>query len=149
MKRALPEKSEQIPSKWKNVTLPDPSATPSSNQVILAIGDTDHSPKSPSFVQVTDEIYFMAFNILSAKALQGIGPRTVLAPLISQTFDAVELGCFLKKSRFQGILQIMMPEMPNSKIVERELKAAIPDLALAFTFPEEQSGSAIIAGNLL
>ena len=149
MKKALPAASEQNPSKWRNVTLLDPSATPPSNQVILAIGDTDHSPKSPSFVQVTDEIYFMTFNILSAKALHGIGPRIVLAPLISQTFDALELGAFLKKSRFDGTLQIMMPKMPNPKIVERELKAAIPDLALAFSFSENQCGPAIIAGSPL
>lgn len=66
----------------------------------------------------------VTFSDLGKVALGPTGPDTVLAPLFSDDFDALDLLDRLCALQFHGTVQILAPSLPNRQIVLHELQSA-------------------------
>lgn len=80
----------------------------------------------PAFDTVTN----MRYSALSPAAFKQIAPDTVVAPLLTKDFDAVELAEYMATLRFQGLLIIVSDVLPNVSIVKREVSRTAPDLTM-------------------
>ncbi|KGK79811.1 hypothetical protein PM03_03785 [Thalassobacter stenotrophicus] len=75
-----------------------------------------------------DQIEHLSFRDLSPELIADRGADTVLAPLLTKTFDAVELAEYLATQAFEGMLIIASEVLPNAKLVQREIARSAPGL---------------------
>ena len=75
-----------------------------------------------------DHIEHLSFRDLSLEKLQQMGADTVLAPLLTKTFDAIDLAEYLASQSFDGLLIIATEGLPNAKLVQREIARSAPGL---------------------
>jgi len=75
-----------------------------------------------------DHIENLSFRDLSPERLKKQGVDTVVAPLLTRTFDAVELAEYLAAHAFGGLLIIASEVLPNAKLVQREIARSAPGL---------------------
>ena len=75
-----------------------------------------------------DQIEHLSFRDLSPELIGDRGVDTVLAPLLTKTFDAVELAEYLATQAFEGMLIIASEVLPNAKLVQREIARSAPGL---------------------
>ncbi len=70
------------------------------------------------------EMRGIRFCDLGRAGLGPSGPETVLAPLFSDEFDALDLLERLAALKFRGVVMVVAPRLPNRLIVLRELQSA-------------------------
>ena len=75
-----------------------------------------------------DQIEHLSFRDLSPELIADSGADTVLAPLLTKTFDAVELAEYLSTQAFEGLLIVACDVLPNAKLVQREIARSAPGL---------------------
>lgn len=75
-----------------------------------------------------DQIEQLSYQELSPERLLQTREDTVLAPLLTKTFDAIELAEYLATQNFEGLLIITSDALPNVTLVQREIKLAAPGL---------------------
>lgn len=80
----------------------------------------------PSF----DHVANISYSDLSPTEFMRFEPDTVVAPLLTKDFDAVELAEYLSKLEFKGLFIIVSDVLPNVSIVKREVSRTAPGLTL-------------------
>ena len=75
-----------------------------------------------------DQVEHHSFRDLSPEVIADGRADTVLAPLLTKTFDAVELAEYLATQAFDGMLIIASEALPNVKLVQREIARSAPGL---------------------
>ncbi|WP_425090320.1 hypothetical protein [Tropicimonas sp. S265A] len=68
-------------------------------------------------------------------------PEVVLTPLVSATFDAVEVAEALWCAGFTGELIVMAGPLPRPKLVESELRAVAPGVTLTLNVPSKAAAA--------
>jgi len=68
---------------------------------------------------------------LDAALLAELSPDTVIGPLIGRDCDALMLIAQLRALDFRGRIVILSPILPNSTMVERELRVAAGSISIA------------------
>lgn len=59
---------------------------------------------------------------LDAALMKSLRPDRVICPLFTAEFDALTVATQLRKLEFQGTLVVVAPDLPNPRMVERELR---------------------------
>lgn len=59
---------------------------------------------------------------IDAALLKSLRPERVICPLFTADFDALVVAAQLRKLDFQGTLYVVAPDLPNPRMVERELR---------------------------
>lgn len=77
-----------------------------------------------------DTVTHMPYSDLSPTAFMRVAPDTVVAPLLTKDFDAVELAEYLATLNFEGLLIIVSDVLPNVSIVKREVSRTAPGLTM-------------------
>ena len=59
---------------------------------------------------------------VDAVLLATVGAARVICPLVAEDFDAVAVAVRLAKLGFGGTLYVLAPDLPNPRMVEREIR---------------------------
>lgn len=59
---------------------------------------------------------------ITADLLAAIAPEKVICPLFSDDYDALVVAQILTKLGFGGTLVVVAPDLPNPRMVEREIR---------------------------
>lgn len=97
---------------------------------ILVIGGVQPGVFSPDVTQTE-----LSYADLTARMLSTILPDLIILPLFGAGFDAIEALGRLHRLGYQGEVLVRTPELPNIKIVERELTALAPTMHVRLTGP--------------
>ncbi|MGH1369120.1 MAG: hypothetical protein ACRBCL_10935 [Maritimibacter sp.] len=100
-----------------------------SGLVFLAVGDPRRLPDG---VTEGDEglrgVHFVGIDRVSAKTLEVIAPDIVLSPMVSTSFDCLELAERLDRIGYSGRFRIVVDHLPRPDLIRREIVAAFPSL---------------------
>lgn len=95
---------------------------------VLAIGDPkDWGGIFDSFPDARDMPYLNYQNI-TEKALNHYRPHSVYSPVFSDSYDCIDLAVLLEKLAFKGLYRAFGTDLPNPKLIEREVHQTCPRL---------------------
>ncbi|MCU0801628.1 MAG: hypothetical protein MUD11_07610 [Rhodobacteraceae bacterium] len=77
----------------------------------------------------------LPFSHVSAQVLGKVLPELVILPLFGTGFDAIEALGLLERLGYRGAVLVRTPNLPNARLVERELAAVAPGLTVRLTGP--------------
>jgi hypothetical protein len=97
---------------------------------VLVIGGGD-TGRVPADAQVTT----LPYARINARTVSEVLPDVVIMPLFGPGFDAIEALGQLERFGFRGEVVVQGPNLPNSRIVERELAAVAPQLKVRLLGP--------------
>lgn len=98
---------------------------------VLAIGRVEHWVAELGEVPQDDEISFLELSALTEGALATLEPALVLSPVFTPMFDCVEVATRLVQAKYTGPYRAMGLRLPKPQMVQREVRAACPDLDFA------------------
>ncbi len=99
-------------------------------RTILLISGADPGPQQPDVTLVT-----LPYAQINARTISTVLPDLVIMPLFGPGFDAIDALAQLDRFGFRGEVMVRTPHLPNSRIVERELAAVVPNLRVRLTGP--------------
>lgn len=70
---------------------------------------------------------------LSTELLQRIQPSVVVAPLMTPTWDILDLSALLARAGYAGRLVIQSPPLPRPELIRHEIRALYPSLGVDFS----------------
>ncbi|NBE08358.1 hypothetical protein [Paragemmobacter ruber] len=82
-------------------------------QVTLALG-LEVPPAGAEVIARPEEI--------DAALLARVQPERVLCPMIGPDYDALSVATLLRSLDFAGVLVVVAPDLPNPRMVEREIR---------------------------
>jgi len=59
---------------------------------------------------------------IDAALLARVQPKKVICPMIGEDYDALIVATHLRGLNFEGTLVVVAPELPNPRMVEREIR---------------------------
>ncbi|WP_143593891.1 hypothetical protein [Thioclava sp. F36-7] len=84
-------------------------------------------------------IQVLQYDQITAKNLVKLRPELVLAPLLTERFDILDLAKRLEEFGFTGKLRAYSRPLPNIAAIRQEVRAAHPQLDFdIFTLPTDQ-----------
>ena len=87
-----------------------------------------------------DTVADIRYSDLSPAEFMRLEPDTIVAPLLTKGFDAVELAEYLATLDFRGLLIVVSDVLPNVSIVKREVSRTAPRLMLELYELHGESG---------
>jgi len=87
----------------------------------LVVGMQSHAVPCHHPVFERAQCVQIAFTALSRTLRNGPEAQLVVAPLMAQKFDAMDVAVALKKAQFLGSLVVIAPDLPNPLMVLREI----------------------------
>jgi hypothetical protein len=99
-------------------------------RIVLVIGDAHPGPLPAEVTQIN-----MPYGQLNAHTISKTLPDLVILPLFGPGFDAIDALAQLERFGYRGDVLVRTPALPNSRIVERELAAVVPQLRVRVTGP--------------
>ena len=122
---------------------PEPGgATPSRGRRVAGAGRTKEKPVSdapiPSVVIAVGNVRVPGADVIAVAGPEGLdavllatlGAECVVCPLFDADFDAMAVATRLATLGFQGRLQVIAPELPNPRMVEREIRSQAGGITL-------------------
>jgi len=103
--------------------------------ITLLIGFYD----APTFSTASNEnsqkrhLTIRQFMTLEQTIFDGMSPRLVLSPLISNGYDALEFATRLHTLGFRGRYRALVDELPDTTIINREIRRAAPSIKFGVT----------------
>lgn len=83
-------------------------------------------------------ISVMRYEALTRKAIAALQTEVILAPLLTDTFDILDLAIRLEEAEFTGALRAYSTYLPNLRGICREVRADHPTLDFdIFEIPED------------
>lgn len=104
-----------------------PPAQTQASPRLLAVGDL-FPPDMAGAGDTARDITYLAFEEVTAEALDRLRPDIVLSPLVSPGFDCFDLAGVLVGAGFRGLYRAVAPEVPNPGLVRREIADLFPGL---------------------
>jgi hypothetical protein len=99
-------------------------------RTVLLIGGAEAGALPPDVTVVA-----LPYARVTASIIVEVRPDLVIMPLFGPGFDAIEALTQLERFGFRGEIIVRGPNLPNSRIVERELAAVVPNLKVRLTGP--------------
>lgn len=96
---------------------------------LLIIGQHDDAPLKNLPLSRCVPIYTL-FSMIDRRLLNDVQPVAVLAPLITASYDILDVAMLLDSHGFRGTLFIQSKPLPRADLVMRELTALCPSLTL-------------------
>jgi hypothetical protein len=73
-------------------------------------------------------LHYVSYDELTTTLLDQLSPDIVLAPLLGQGFDALDLAVMLADYGYKGRFRALCPKLPNPNLVLAEVKSLCPDI---------------------
>jgi hypothetical protein len=93
-----------------------------SGAVVIAVGNVR--------VPGADVVAVAGPEAIDAMLLSSLGADCVVCPLFDAEFDAMAVAARLEALGYVGRLQIIAPELPNPRMVEREIRSQARSIKL-------------------
>jgi hypothetical protein len=95
---------------------------------ILAIGDVEEWEKAGNSLPSNNKVVFAEFQEVTDVLLATIKPAIIISPLLTRSFDCIDLAQHLQSLGYKGQYRAMAATLPNPTIVRREIKTLCPDI---------------------
>jgi hypothetical protein len=96
--------------------------------VALTIGDTKTWLEQGKVIAAEHRVIYLDFNEVTPEMVLAIGPAVVMSPMLSNSFDCIDLACILQDAGFKGKYRALSRAIPNPKLVRREINDICPGL---------------------
>lgn len=88
---------------------------------VLAVGDPQEW-KQRGCSLPTDGIVFLSFYEVTQETMDHLRPGLVVSPVLSHTFDCVDLAIQLHRVGFSGEYRALATGLPKPELIEREVR---------------------------
>jgi hypothetical protein len=78
------------------------------------------------------ELKVVRYAEIGRELLHEAQPDVVIAPLMTQGFDVLDLACVLNDCGYRGALRAIAPKLPDPHLIRREVIAICPKLDFDF-----------------
>ncbi len=102
------------------------------HHTILAVGEVAKTHQNLLTLPCNTLISYAEINDISAEFITDCAPDIVFSSLVCRHFDFLDLAQALHSAKFNGILKIVTPKLPNPTIVIAEARAMCPSLKIEF-----------------
>jgi hypothetical protein len=90
-------------------------------------------PGSPvAFAQLQD---------VGAELIDTLRPDIILTPLLSASFDCIDLAIILSALNYRGSFRVLCPLIPSPELIRREIRALCPELEFELIFVPAPEGA--------
>lgn len=93
-----------------------------------------NAPEAARYVATDSEtarsVVYADMRSLNSSMMAQIAPQAIIAPLIGEHWDIVDLGERLRACGYQGDLYALTPPLPRAELVIREVNAVCPALTV-------------------
>lgn len=96
--------------------------------VILAVGELIEWHRSGRTAPCDESVAFAEFHEVTGALLNTVAPRYVLSPLLSRSFDCIDLAQLLVQEGYRGRYRAVATRLPDPGIIRREIRALCPEL---------------------
>ncbi len=100
----------------------------SEKPTIIAIGDVDQWRQNFGGKQGHKDLHFSDLASICAETLHMIKPDLVVSPVVTPSFDCIDVGALLASSGFRGSYRALSANLPNPSIIRREVRNYFPRL---------------------
>ena len=105
-----------------------------SRPVILAVGEVATWRAAGKALPMDSQIAYADFSSIDSDLLKTLVPDIVLSPLLSRSFDCMDLAQVLDQSGFRGRFRVFTTKLPSPSVIIGEVKAICPNLDFDFIF---------------
>ena len=95
---------------------------------MLAVGDVALWRDAGHPLPADTNIKFADLSEIDGAYLTQMQPDIVVAPLVTSSFDCVDLAARLSEANFEGRFRILTAFLPNPAMVHREMSTQFPNL---------------------
>ena len=95
---------------------------------ILAVGDSEEWLRQGNSQLNKGAILFVSIEDVTAPLLDRLCPTVVISPALAHRFDCIDLAQILHGIGFKGRYRAVSAELPDPKMVEREIGHLCPGL---------------------
>lgn len=107
--------------------------------VTLIVGDAAAWISAGRSLPDDPSLHFVSYEEMSRRVLETVSPDIVLAPLLGQGFDALDLAVMLESFQFQGRFRALCPELPNPTLVMTEIQLLCPTVDFDLFIVDERN----------
>lgn len=107
---------------------PDQTERNGVETVILTVGEVTRWLEEGEVLPQHAQLAFADIWDVTPQLLTSLSPALVLAPLLSRSFDCVDLAARLYDAHYQGRYRIMAPQLPKPDLVLAEIRSLFPGL---------------------
>jgi len=111
--------------------------------IVLVIGDIKDWIERDNLVASDHKLLHVDFSDITPEMIMAIGPRTIMSPLLAMKFDCIDLACILQEAGFQGQYRALSRQIPNPKLVRREIHGICPEVDFDLIFVEDSADASI------
>jgi hypothetical protein len=107
---------------------------PEQRETIMVVAPADATSvmiAGPTQEQRDSVMIQVTFETLSRAMMDTIAPKTVIAPLITDAFDILDLAELLTDFGFRGELVAVTRPLPRKELILREVRAINPSLTIS------------------
>ena len=101
---------------------------------ILAVGEAGNWPSAGQDAMRQYQIGFAEFRHVTAELLSTLKPDIVVAPLLCETFDCLDLAQTLHTHGFAGRFRVIAPAIPAPWIISTEIETMCPSMNFSLSF---------------
>lgn len=112
--------------------------------LVLMVGEPQSLDTLDTYFPKRTGDFFIEFADLTPELLRSIGPMSVIAPVLTDNFDCLNLAELLTMSGYQGMLHIIARGMPRPNMIKRELHTLYPSLDLDVLRPDDDIAPTIL-----
>ncbi len=94
----------------------------------LIIGDIDRWSASGRQTASFDQFAFTSFTALDAELLRSFDPQIILSPLVSDSFDVLDIAERLQALGFTGCYRVIAVQAAFLDVVHEDVARTAPDL---------------------
>jgi len=108
--------------------------------MMLIVGDIAAWNKAGRQLPDLEGFYFTCLEHVTPELLSEIRPDIILCSLVSDKFDAIELGERLAEIGYAGRFRALCEALPRPETVRKEIRALIPGLDFDLLILNEEPG---------
>jgi len=98
---------------------------------ILAVGDSEEWLRRGNRLLAEGSIGYVSIEDVTPPLLNRLSPTVVISPALSHRFDCIDLAQILHRMGFTGRYRAVSTELPDPKMVQREIGHLCPGLDFA------------------
>jgi hypothetical protein len=95
---------------------------------VLAVGDPAEWVRQGHALPQDSNLAFVAFEDVSEGTISHYSPTVIYSPVLSHTFDCIELALLLRNIGYAGSYRALAHDLPKPELIEREVGSMCPGL---------------------
>lgn len=101
---------------------------------VLAVGDVGSWCTNRPNLPADAQIGFTEYASLTPELISLMGPNIIVAPMQHGIYDCLDLAELLDSIDYSGCYHIIVPDIPNPRIILNEISKSFPDLKVSLIY---------------